>query len=639
MKHIILGTAGHVDHGKTSLIKALTGIDTDRLKEEKERGITIELGFASLKLPDGQMIGIVDVPGHERFIKNMVAGAAGIDILALVIAADEGVMPQTREHLAICSLLGITRGVIALTKIDMVEPAWLELITEDIRTFTEGTFLENAPIVPVSAVTGTGLPEFVHTLGEIARETIAKKDAGLFRLPVDRVFTIKGFGTVVTGTLVSGSISSGEEIEILPPVMKARIRGLQVHNESVDEAESGQRTAINLQGIDKAAIDRGDILARPGTLQPTNRLDVTLQCLEANAKALKHRQLIRFHAGTSEIIARVTFFDRTVAEPGEQAYAQLFLEKPIAVVAQDHFVIRSYSPVTTIGGGIILDPLARKHRRRDADALAEFQDLHLGTDDARVNAILRRAGINGIRLSELVLRTGVAQNVMRRIMETMWGKRIAILIDTDEQRSVASALFGQLQDTILIKLREHHEKNPLKEGMIKEELRNAAGPYILPKVFSAAARDLEKSGRIIVEREMIRLPDHSVNLEGELDELRNALIELFRQADLAPPTLREVTERFPKQVKQVGKVLQVMIKENLLVKVSEDLYYDRERLEKLREEYRAMLLRDGKASPVTFKEMTGLTRKFIIPLMEYFDMTKLTIRTGDFRVLRAPKSS
>ncbi len=634
MKHVILGTAGHVDHGKTSLVKVLTGIDTDRLKEEKERGITIELGFASLKLPGGQMIGIVDVPGHERFIKNMVAGAAGIDLLALVIAADEGVMPQTREHMAICSLLGITRGVVALTKIDMVDKDWLALVEDDIRTFMNGTFLEGAPILPVSSMTGEGLPEFMNTLDRIVSGVHEKADAGIFRLPVDRVFTMKGFGTVVTGTLVSGHVKVGEEVEILPSGVKAKVRGLQIHNASEESAQAGQRTAINLQGIEKTAVMRGEILTRPGALQPTRRLDARLEYLKTNGKILKNRQLVRFHTGTNEIIARITILGQDIVEPGQTVHVQLFLEKPTVVLARDHFVIRSYSPVTTIGGGVILDPLVRKHRKNDPALPNDLALLYQGTDEERTDVILSRAGINGVRLPELVMRTGIAQNPLRRILETMYSRRQAILIDPEEQRVMSASLYGKLQEMMVREVQAYHEKNPLKEGMQKEELRSTVGGFIVPKLFNAALRDLEKAGRLLVDREHVRLPEHRVNLHGELDELRGFLVALYREAGLMPPTMREVLERYAGRAKQVGSVLEVMLKEAVLIKINEDLYYHKDVLDKLREDYRNLLIRDGKASPVTFKELTGLTRKFIIPLMEYFDMTKLTIRTGDFRILR-----
>ncbi|MBN2538823.1 MAG: selenocysteine-specific translation elongation factor, partial [Deltaproteobacteria bacterium] len=363
MKHIILGTAGHVDHGKTSLIKALTNVDTDRLKEEKERGITIELGFAPLVLPDGQRIGIVDVPGHEKFVKNMVAGVGGIDLVALVIAADEGIMPQTREHFEICELLGIKRGLVALTKIDMVDKEWLALVQEDIRNFFEGTFLETAPIVPLSSVTGVGLAEFLAALNEIISTLDERTDSGLFRLPVDRVFTMKGFGTVITGTLASGKIRVGDTVEITPAGGQAKIRGIQVHNETAQAAQAGQRTAINLQGTDRTTIERGYVLTRPSTFQASNRLDIHMRYLASAGKKLKNRALVRFHTGTSEAISRIILPDRDHIEPGEETYAQVIPETPVVAMSGDRFVIRSYSPITTVGGGEIIDPLAKKRKK------------------------------------------------------------------------------------------------------------------------------------------------------------------------------------------------------------------------------------------------------------------------------------
>ena len=378
MKHIVMGTAGHVDHGKTALIKRLTGVDTDRLKEEKERGITIELGFASLSLPDGRVLGVVDVPGHERFVRNMVAGAAGIDLVVMVIAADEGVMPQTREHLQICTLLGIRKGFVALTKIDMVDEEWLTLVREDVREFLRGTFLEDAPVVPVSSLTGAGFPELIETIARVADEVEEAADVGLFRLPVDRVFTMKGFGTVVTGTLTSGRVTTGEEVEIYPAGLRARVRGIQVHNQPVDTAEAGQRTAVNLQGVDRAVIERGYLLAGKGALAVSQRLDCLYRHLAGAARKLKNRALVRLHTGTSEVMARMILLDRDELEPGEEANAQLVLDAPLAVVAGDRFVVRSYSPVTTVGGGVILDPLSAKHKRFAQEVLEEFRLLSGG---------------------------------------------------------------------------------------------------------------------------------------------------------------------------------------------------------------------------------------------------------------------
>jgi selenocysteine-specific elongation factor len=634
MKHIIIGTAGHVDHGKTALIKALTGIDTDRLKEEKERGISIELGFASLALSNGQTFGIVDVPGHERFIKNMVSGAAGIDMVILVVAADEGVMPQTREHLNICSLLGIKRGLVALTKIDMVDEEWLYLVNEDVHEFLKGTFLETSPVVPVSSLTGAGLNELLDALGKVASEIKEEDDAGLFRLPVDRVFTMKGFGTVVTGTLISGDVRVSEEVEILPAGITAKVRGIQVHNQSATMAEAGQRTAINLQGVEKATISRGDVLSRPHMLKSTNRLDVFIEYLSHNDRKLKNRSLVRFHAGTNEVIGRTILLDREEMEPGGRGYAQLILESPIVAMFGDRFVIRSYSPVTTIGGGKIIDPLPKKHKRNSEKVLLEFDVLYSGTNSEKVALIIERSGIEGIELLELVIRTGIHQNLLREILKALASGKKNIILQIDESRFIFSPVYQNLQRQILEDVQTYHERHPLKEGILKEELRNATGQYVSPRLFNMAVKDLESKGEIVIERENLRMPGHRVDLKGDLDDLRTTIGGIYIEARLTPPTLKEVMEKFAGRKNQAESVLNVMLKEGTLIKINEDLYFHKKILLKLRENYKNLLLRDGKATPASFKELTGLSRKFIIPLMEYFDITKLTIRAGDHRILR-----
>jgi selenocysteine-specific elongation factor len=636
MKHLVMGTAGHVDHGKTALIKSLTGVDTDRLKEEKERGITIELGFASLILPDGRSLGVVDVPGHERFVRHMVAGAAGIDLLVLVIAADEGVMPQTREHLHICTLLGIRTGFVALTKIDMVDEDWLELVREDVRAFLKGTFLEASPIVPVSALTGAGFPELLLTIGRAADEVAEGADVGLFRLPVDRVFTIKGFGTVVTGTLASGKVAVGEEVEISPVGLRARVRGVQVHNRTVETAEAGQRTAINLQGMDREAIERGHILTGPGSLTASQRLDCVYSHLRGAARKLKNRTLVRLHTGTSEVMARMILLDRDELAPGEECSAQLVLETPLAVVAGDRFVARSSSPVTTIGGGVIVDPLPAKHKRSSAAVLREFQILAGGEGEERMTVILERAGIGGITENLLVVRTGIRGKELRRRLEGMFSAKKAVLVDRDEMRVLSYPVYEAFQADILRELRGYHERNPLREGISREELRTTLerGDGAGQKIFTMALRDLEKREEIVAEKEMIRLTGHRVRLKGEMEELREELSMVYRDGGLAPPTVREVLERFSDRKKEVESLIRVMTREGVLVRISEDLNFHRDALAELREDYRRLLIRDVQATPASFKELTGLSRKFIIPLMEYFDMTKLTMRAGDHRILR-----
>jgi len=632
MKHIIVGTAGHVDHGKTSLIKALTNVDTDRLKEEKERGITIELGFAPLVLPDGQKIGVVDVPGHEKFVKNMVAGAGGIDLVILVIAADEGVMPQTREHLEICELLGIKKGLVALTKTDMVDGDWLALVQEDIRSFLGETFLEGAPIIPLSSLTGAGLPEFLQALQSIIATLDERADSGLFRLPVDRVFTMKGFGTVVTGTLASGKIRVGDTVAIMPSGGQAKIRGIQVHNETAEIAQAGQRTAINLQGIDRATIERGDVLTRPSTFQPSNRLDIYLRYLSSTGKKLKNRALVRFHTGTSETISRIILPDREELEPGEKIYAQVLPAAPVVAMSGDRFVIRSYSPVTTIGGGDIIDPLAQKRRKHSA--LDEAEKLHRGTGPEKTGIILERAGLGGISILNLAIRIGLHPVEQEKILEKMFSEKKALLIDRDERRVVSSAIYEDFQKRVLTGIAAYHDKYPLKEGVSREELRTTLGGFIDAKLFNRAIKDLAESGKIVAAKETVRIESHAVNLKDNEVQLREEIAGIYRTAALTPPSTKELLAEFPAKKKTVTDILNVMLNTDVLVKVNEDMYFYREALDRLREDYRALLIKDGTASPATFKELTGLSRKFIIPLMEYFDKTKLTIRVENHRMLR-----
>lgn len=634
MKHLVMGTAGHVDHGKTSLVKVLTGIDTDRLKEEKDRGITIELGFASLHLPDGRVLGLVDVPGHERFVKHMVSGAAGIDLVVLVIAADEGVMPQTREHLHICSLLGIKKGLVVLTKIDLVDPEWLALVADDVRHFLQGTFLESSPVVPFSSATRAGLDELLQSLQKTASEVEEEADAGIFRLPIDRVFTMKGFGTVVTGTLLSGRVEVGDEVEVYPRSIVTKIRGIQVHSQPVTSAETGQRTALNLQGVDKALIERGDVLARPATVFPTQRLDIFCDYLAGAGRKLKNRSLVRLHVGTSEVMARILLLEHDEWEPGQGGYAQLILASPIAAVAGDRYVIRSYSPVTTIGGGVILDPLPAKHKRRSVPVLDQLQRIHQGSENDRTAVMIGRAGLRGIETKELIARTGYSAGRLKRILESLLAGREALLIDREEGRVLLRSVYETLQERSLEALRSFHARFPLKEGTPREELRTMLGAGVSPKLYHAALSGLEKAGKVVIDRESVRLTGHHVNLAGGLDQMRDKILKTYLDAGLAVPSFKEVMEPFSARRSEALSLVYTMIKEGALVKVTEDLYFHRDVLSKLREDYRAYLLREGKATPAGMKELTNLSRKYIIPLMEYFDATKLTIRTGDQRILR-----
>jgi selenocysteine-specific elongation factor len=634
MKHFVLGTAGHVDHGKTALIKALTGIDTDRLKEEKERGITIELGFASLLLPSGQTLGIVDVPGHEKFIKNMVSGVAGIDLVMMVIAADEGIMPQTKEHLHICSLLGISKGIVALTKIDLVEKDWLELVQSEISEFLRGSFLEGAPIVSVSALKEKGLNNLIEALEAAINNIPEKADSGIFRLPVDRVFTMKGFGTVVTGTLVSDRIKSGKDIQILPEEIATRIRGIQVHNQPVEEAWAGQRTAINLQGIEKSAIKRGDVLARPETIRPSQRLDVFVEFLSSNSKNLKNRTLVRLHTGTSEIIARVILLEKDEIAPGQKAFAQLVLTNKDVVVAGDRFVLRSYSPITTIGGGQIIDPLPAKHKRLNSKIIDELNLLQNGTLPEKISVILERAGFTGINLRGLAFRLGINANKIREALENLFSGKKAFLLDSDDTTVISAYFAQQLEELITKNLTAYHKKNPLQEGISKEELKASLGHFISSKLFNMSMSSLNKKETIVSDKNNVRLSGHQVQLAGELDSLLQAIGKIYNEAGLTPPSLTDVVSKFKDQKAKAQSIINLMLKEGDLIKINEELCFASEALEKLRGDYKALLIKDGQATPASFKDLTGLSRKYIIPLLEYFDMSKLTVRVADHRILR-----
>ncbi|MBI4839975.1 MAG: selenocysteine-specific translation elongation factor, partial [candidate division NC10 bacterium] len=439
MRHLIIGTAGHIDHGKTTLVKALTGIDTDRLKEEKERGISIELGFAFLRLPDGVQAGIVDVPGHERFVKTMLAGVGGIDLVILVIAADEGVMPQTREHLHICALLQVKRGLVALTKSDLVEAEWLEMVRADIVETLKGTFLDGCPVVPCSATTGQGLPELLQAIQDQAAAAEPKRTEGTVRLPVDRVFTIKGFGTVITGTLWSGTLAVGDEVAILPADLRSRVRRLQVHGQTVERAVAGQRTAVNLPGLEVSQIERGDVLCLPGTLHSSETFDATLSLLPDAPRPLVNRARIRFHLGTSERLARVVLLDREELQPGGQAYVHLRLETPSAALPADRYVIRSYSPAVTIGGGSILDPNPPRERRPRAKMIEHLRILEQGSPTDRLERLLLAAGFTPATGDELRRRSDLDPAAVADSLRALTEKGAAVLVGPKGEAGVLHA--------------------------------------------------------------------------------------------------------------------------------------------------------------------------------------------------------
>ncbi len=638
MKKVILGTAGHIDHGKTTLIKVLTGVDLDRLKEEKERGITIELGFTSLSLPSGQKIGIVDVPGHERFIKNMVAGVGGIDLVLMVIAADEGVMPQTREHLDICRLLGIKQGLVALTKIDLVDEEWLELVQEDIRKSVAGTFLEQAPIVPLSSTTKAGIAELLKSLDVMVTSIRERPSSGIMRLPIDRVFTMRGFGTVITGTLLAGSVSVGDEVEILPSAIKAKVRGIQVHKESVTSATAGMRTAINLQGIEKTLITRGDVLTVPNTLQPSIRVDAWLEYLATAPLPLKDRTRVRFHAGTAEVFGEVRIIADSVLEPGQSGFVQLIFETPVIVLPHDRYVIRSYSPIHTIGGGEILDNHAVKHKKSDAGLINRLATLKHGTLREALTIVCVEAGLRGLTEAQIQTRFGLEPSRRQTLLEELHKSGAIVIIARDPTEIAAPQTVAHLEQQVLRTLEEFHKKNPLKIGLLWEELRARMSVDTNPKLFSFVIQTMLNAGRIALSKEHLSLAGSSPTLHMGHKEHLKQILGVYEQSGLMPPTLKDLLETLHLEEKEAASLMDLLIREGRLIRVSEDLYFNAEAIKKLTAEVVAFLEKHGEISTQGFKELTGLSRKFMIPLFEYLDKAKVTVRVGDRRVLRKPNT-
>ena len=634
MKQIILGTAGHIDHGKTSLIKAVTGTDTDRLKEEKERGITIELGFASLDLPSGQHLGIVDVPGHEKFVKNMVAGATGIDIVVMVIAADEGVMPQTREHMEICTLLGIRHGFVALTKIDLVDEEWLELAREDVREFAAGTFLEEAPIVPVSAVKGEGLDGFTRVLDELSSAVPERPRSNLFRLPVDRVFSMRGFGTVITGSLLSGQVRTGDTIMIYPGGITAKVRGMQVHNQSVSQALAGQRTAINFQGLEKTAIERGETLAFPDTLHPSYMVDVSLAFLKSNKKALKNRTRVRFHTGTSEILGNLILLDREEIKPGENTVAQLRLDAAVSLVKDDRHVIRSYSPVRTIGGGAVLNPMPPKHKRFRGEIVEGLGRINELSPEELVAFCVDRSGYRGASFSDLVVMTNIADKTLEQSIQSLLSRKQLIQVDKESRLFIHANSFDALKQHLRQTLKAYHQANPLRIGIQKEELRSKIPSTLNAKIFTLLINQMIKDEEIAAEEDTVRLSAHKISLGADQEDIRKRILAEYSRSGLQPPWFKELSAGLKTDPSRAADVLRLLVEEGALVKVKEDLYFAAGVVKDLQERLVDFLRRNGEISTPQFKEMTGVSRKYVIPLIEYFDARNVTIRIGDIRKLR-----
>ena len=629
-RHVVVGTAGHIDHGKTSLVKALTGTDTDRLPEEKARGITIDLGFAFIEEPD-LTIEIVDVPGHERFIKNMLAGVGGIDLAMLVIAADEGVMPQTREHLAICSLLRIKGGLIALTKTDLVEADWLELVREDLATLTRGTFLAGAPIVPVSAKTGQGMDALRATLRDLASTVPSRASDQLARLPIDRVFTIKGFGTVVTGTLMAGRVRVDDRVEVFPGGLQAKVRGLQTHGHAVPESSAGQRTAVNLQGVERAAVERGHVLGLAGTLVPSVLVDGTLELLADAPRPLETRDRVRVHAGTSEIMARVLLLESQELMPGQTAFVRFRLEGPLVALPGDRFVIRSYSPMVTIGGGTLLDIAPPRFKRKAPALVAHLTLLRDGAPDAVVEEHIRHAGGAGVRVATLSGRVPFGPERLRALLGSLQAAGRVAAVDRDW--FVHPESLSRLRGLALAALEQFHRAFPLRPGMSREELRGRAGAAD-ERVFGHLLETLAAEGVVQTERDKVRLAAHEIRLSAAQQMIVDRVEQEFRTAAAAPPSPEEALTRAGLAGDEEHELFQHLVEGRKLVRVKDSLYFHAEALASIEERLVAMLRERKEIGPADIKDLLGISRKYAIPLLEFFDTRRVTARVGERRVLR-----
>jgi selenocysteine-specific elongation factor len=644
MKRIVLGTAGHIDHGKTALVKALTGIDTDRLVEEKRRGITIELGFAHLPLPDGTVVGVVDVPGHERFVRAMAAGAGGIDVVVLVVAADEGVMPQTREHLDICRLLGVSRGLVAVTKSDLLQdlgPDWLPLLEADVRSAVKGTFLEDAPLVPVSARTGAGLPALVDAIARLAKDVQERPADGPLFLPIDRAFSLKGFGTVVTGTLLSGAIGEEEHVDLVPPRHgqgPLRVRSVQVHGRATPRALAGQRTAVNLPGIDAPAVSRGQALAHAGVVPPSQALDVELSLLAAAPKPLRHRARLLLHIGTAQVSAELSLLDRGELAPGATALAQLRLASPVAALPGPRFILRGFAVLEgrgkTVAGGRVLAVAARRRKRGRPPETAQLEVLARGDADARAAAVLAIAGPAGLGADALSGRTALSPKAVAASLERLGARGGALLFDRERRGWVSGEIARALSERLVSAVVASHAAKPLAAGVSREELRGRLPRVVDPRLFTRLLAGLADRGQLVAEGDHVRVPSHHAASSAEGGALKSDVLAALVSGGLTPPWLAELPAAVRGTSDSVGAVLKLLVAEGRAVRVSSELYFVAGAVEGLRERLVSHLRARREISTQEFKELVGATRKYVIPLAEYFDREKVTLRVGDKRVLR-----
>ena len=630
MKHVIIGTAGHVDHGKTLLVKALTGIDTDRLVEEKKRGITIELGFAHLDFDDGTQAGIVDVPGHEKFIKNMLAGAGGIDLAMLVVAADEGFMPQTIEHLGILTLLGIQDGLVVITKADMVDPEWIEMVKDDVTAQVAGTFLEGKPVFTVSAYTGQGIPELREALKQLVHKASEKNLRTPFRLPIDRVFSVDGFGTVVTGTLIEGSVSEGDMAEILPTGTEARVRNLQVHGKDVETAFAGQRVAVNLAGIRKADLTRGDTIAKPGSVKTSLMLDVRLQNLKNSQRTILNNSQVHLYHGSAVRLAKVVLLDREALQPGESCYAQLRMTEEIATKPGDRFVIRFFSPLETIGGGVVLDDCPRRHKRNDPHVLDILAIKEGGSGDQKLMQTVAEYGHGLPTLEKLAAQLNRDMEDLKEELDALCqgGK----LLEPLPGRYLAGSVFDKLWDTCRGLLEQYHKQNPLHAGMKVAELRQKLFKATDQAIADAILASMALEGKIKAVADRYALADFSVHLTKRQNNIREKLLQIYRKAGLEVPGLDEVYADFPaNEQNDCKQVVESMVSGGDLVLLTPHLCIHRQVYDDICRKTKDFMAEHPELTLAEFRDLLGTSRKYALAVLEYYDKNKILKKDGDIR--------
>ncbi len=630
----IIGTAGHIDHGKTSLIKALTGLDTDRLKEEKERGISIDLGFAHLDLPDGTSAGIVDVPGHERFIKNMLAGAHGIDLVLFTVAADDGVMPQTEEHLDIVHLLGVKMAIFVITKADLVPPSRIDEVGEEIDILTLGTVLENSPKIAVSSATGQGIAELKERIGEILKSQNKTAPGGYFRLPVDRAFVLQGHGVVVTGTGLSGEVKVGEQVRCLPGDHIFRVRSLQVHGKSVDSAGWGQRVAMNLTGPDRAEITRGHVICHEKISLITGRFDAHLEVRPGARKGLKNHQRIRLHLGAAERLGKIVILGGgEKIEPKESAFCQVTISKPLLALRGDHFILRDETARRTLAGGIVINPWTDRHKRGETHLQDRLNALLKGDTPALTEAYVESSAAFALPIEAIYQFLNVREEQIRDAIERM--KNLRVLNAEGEKLFTTQAKWARLKEQVLELLKAFHARHPLVPGMDMEELRGKLVYALSPKIFRVVTDTLIGEKLIAREENLLRLASHRVQLGGQEKTLMDKIKKLLGEQPLAPPDLKEIEKHTGVPRNRLNEVIRLLEREGAVVRITTDMYFLASSVEDLRQTLRKYLTEKGEMTAASFRDLIGSSRKYTIPLLEFFDRDGLTIRIGDIRRLKS----